>query len=81
MPLSAGQSHRPSNRTMADERMEVESMTDKEQAIFLIDVYTDVMRVKKAQEPNRDKELDMLLRKTKVKLETLGVVGDDLIGT
>ena len=56
-------------------------MTDKEQATFLIDVYTDVMRVKKAQEPNRDKELDMLLRKTKVKLETLGVVVDDLIET
>ena len=54
-------------------------MADKVQATFLIDVYTDVMRVKLAENEARDKELDKLLRKTKVKLETLGVAVDDLI--
>ena len=54
-------------------------MTDKEQATFLIDEYTDVMRVKLANAETREKELDRLLRKTKVKLETLGVAVDDLV--
>lgn len=51
-------------------------MTDKEQATMLIDVYMDMMRVKRAQD--RDKELDEQIRKTKVKLETLGVAVDNL---
>ena len=51
-------------------------MTDKEQATFLIDVYTDMMRVKRAAD--RDKELDEQIRKTRVKLETLGVAVDNL---
>ena len=51
-------------------------MTDKEQAIMLIDVYMDMVRVKRAQD--RDKELDEQIRKTKVKLETLGVAVDNL---
>ena len=58
---------------------EVNIMTKEEQATFLIDVYTDVMRVKQAKDEDRDKELDSFLRKTKVKLETLGVAVDDLI--
>ena len=53
-------------------------MTDKEQATFLIDEFSDVMRVKQAEGTNRDKEIDRLLRKTKVKLETLGVAVDNL---
>lgn len=54
-------------------------MTDREQATMLIDVYTDIMRVKRAGAEQREKELDQLLRKTKVKLETLGVAVDDLM--
>ena len=51
-------------------------MTDKEQATILIDVYMDMMRVKRAED--RDKELDEQIRKTKVKLETLGVAVENL---
>lgn len=54
----------------------VDFMTDKEQATMLIDVYIDMMRVKRAED--RDKELDEQIRKTKVKLETLGVAVDNL---
>ena len=55
---------------------EVGFMADKEQATMLIDVYIDMMRVKRAED--RDKELDEQIRKTKVKLETLGVAVDNL---
>ena len=51
-------------------------MTDKEQATMLIDVYMDMLRVKRAAD--RDKELDEQIRKTKVKLETLGVAVENL---
>ena len=54
----------------------VDFMTDKEQATMLIDVYIDMMCVKRAED--RDKELDEQIRKTKVKLETLGVAVDNL---
>lgn len=54
----------------------VDFMTDKEQATMLIDVYIDMMRVKRAED--RDKELDEQIRKTKVKLKTLGVAVDNL---
>lgn len=55
---------------------EVDFMADKEQATMLIDVYIDMMRIKRAED--RDKELDEQIRKTKVKLETLGVAVDNL---
>ena len=55
---------------------EVDVMTKEEQATMLIDVYMDMIRVKRAE--NRDKELDEQIRKTKVKLETLGVAVDNL---
>ena len=51
-------------------------MTKEEQASFMIDVYTDLMRVKRA--PDRDKELDEQIRKAKAKLEMLGVTVDNL---
>ena len=51
-------------------------MTKEEQASFMIDVYTDMMRVKRAAD--KDKELDEQIRKTRVKLETLGVAVDNL---
>lgn len=52
-------------------------MTEKEQAAVLIDVYTDLQRIQKA--PDRDKELANQLRKAKAKLEALGIVTENLI--
>ena len=51
-------------------------MTDKEQAASMIDKYIDLLRIKKASD--RDKEIDNQLRATKIKLETLGVVTEQL---
>ena len=55
---------------------EVDAMTKEEQATMLIDVFTDLKRIKGADD--RDKEIDAQLLKTKVKLETLGVTVDNL---
>ena len=52
-------------------------MTEKEQAIMMIDIYTDLQRIKIA--PDRDKEIDNQLRRAKAKLEALGIVTEDLI--
>lgn len=51
-------------------------MTIEEQATGMIDRYLDLLRIKKAED--RDKEIDNQLRATKIKLETLGVVTDQL---
>ena len=51
-------------------------MTKEEQATMLIDVYMDMIRVKRAAD--RDRELDEQIRKTRVKLETLGVAVENL---
>ena len=56
--------------------MEADFMTKEEQATMLIDVFTDLKRIKEAK--NRDKEIDAQLLKTRVKLETLGVAVDNL---
>ena len=55
---------------------EADIMTKEEQATMLIDVFTDLKRIKGAED--RDKEIDAQLLKTKVKLETLGVAVDNL---
>ncbi|MBO6147788.1 MAG: hypothetical protein J6O55_00430 [Lachnospiraceae bacterium] len=52
-------------------------MTEKEQATMMIDIYTDLQRIKIA--PDRDKEIDNQLRRAKAKLEALGIVTKDLI--
>lgn len=52
-------------------------MTEKEQATSLIDIYTDLLRIKQAAD--KDKEIDNQLRKAKAKLEALGVVVEDLV--
>lgn len=57
--------------------MEVDVMTEKEQATSLIDIYTDLLRIKQAAD--KDKEIDNQLRKAKAKLEALGVVVEDLV--
>lgn len=57
--------------------MEVKELTEKEQAAIMIDIYTDLQRIQKAED--RDKELNNQLRKAKAKLEALGVVTENLI--
>ncbi len=57
--------------------MEVLEMTEKEQAAIMIDIYTDLQRIQKAQD--REKELSNQLRKAKAKLEALGIVTGNLI--
>ena len=52
-------------------------MTEKEQATTMIDVYTDLLRIKQAAD--KEKEVNNQLRKAKAKLEALGVVVEDLI--
>ncbi|MCI9229682.1 MAG: hypothetical protein HFH97_05080 [Lachnospiraceae bacterium] len=57
--------------------MEVLEMTEKEQAAIMIDIYTDLQRIQKAQD--REKELSNQLRKAKAKLEALGIATENLI--
>ena len=56
---------------------EVDIMTEKEQATNMIDVYTDLLRIKQAAD--KEKEVNNQLRKAKAKLEALGVVVEDLV--
>ena len=57
--------------------MEVLEMTEKELAAIMIDIYTDLQRIQKAQD--REKELSNQLRKAKAKIEALGIVTENLI--
>lgn len=56
--------------------MEVLEMTEKEQAAMMIDVYTDLQRIQKAED--REKEIGNQLRKAKAKLEALGIVTENI---
>ncbi len=58
------------------EREEDEEMTEKEQIAFLIDQYTDLQRIKVADD--KEKEIDYQIRATKAKLEAMGIVTEDL---
>lgn len=58
------------------EKMEVMEMTEKEQIAILIDQFTDLQRIKVAE--NREKEIDYQIRTTKAKLEAMGIVTEDL---
>ena len=51
-------------------------MTEKEQIAFLIDQYTDLQRIKVADD--KEKEIDYQIRATKAKLEAMGIVTEDL---
>lgn len=55
---------------------EANGMTEKELAKQLIDTYIDLQRIKNAVD--RDAEIDYQIRTTKAKLETLGVVTENL---
>lgn len=59
-----------------NEREESKGMTEKEQIAFLIDQYTDLQRIKVAND--REKEIDYQIRATKAKLEAMGIVTEDL---
>ena len=56
--------------------MEEFGMTEKEQAAMMIDVYTDLQRIKLSED--RDREIDNQLRKAKAKLEALGIVTENI---
>ena len=56
--------------------MEVMEMTEKEQIAILIDQFTDLQRIKAAE--NREKEIDYQIRTIKAKLEAMGIVTEDL---
>lgn len=51
-------------------------MTEKEMLHELIDTFTNLQRIKKAENPQ--KELDFQLRMVKAKLEACGIVTTDL---
>ena len=51
-------------------------MTDKEPTNMLIDIYTNLQRIKTA--PDREKEIDYQIKAAKVKLEASGIVTEDL---
>ena len=51
-------------------------MTEKEQIAILIDQYTDLQRIKAAED--KEKEVDYQIRTTKAKLEAMGIVTEDL---
>lgn len=51
-------------------------MTEKEQATLLIDIFTNLQRIKAA--PDKDKEIDYQITAAKAKLEALGIVTEDL---
>lgn len=56
--------------------MEEEYMTEKEQATLLIDLYSDLQRIKSA--PDRDAEIDYQLKIALAKLQALGIATEDL---
>ena len=56
---------------------EINGMTEKEQATNMIDVYTDLLRIKQAAD--KEKEVNNQLREAKAVLEALGVVVEDLV--
>lgn len=55
---------------------EVNDMSDKEQMTMLIDIYTDLQRIKSAED--RDKEIDYQIKAAKAKLEAFGIVTENL---
>lgn len=52
-------------------------MTKEEQTAAMIDVYTNLLRIKRSQD--KEVEVDNQLCIAKAKLQALGVVVDDLI--
>lgn len=55
---------------------EVDTVSDKEQLTMLIDIYTDLQRIKSA--PDKDKEIEYQIKTVKAKLEAFGIVTEEL---
>ncbi|MGN0311833.1 MAG: hypothetical protein ACI4CC_03565 [Lachnospiraceae bacterium] len=53
-------------------------MTEKELITILIDKYTDLQRIKKANGDTKNAELDYQLKVTVAKLSSLGVSVEDI---
>lgn len=53
-------------------------MTDKELVTIMIDKYTDLQRIRKANGVHNNSELDYQIKVTKLKLKTMGVITEDL---
>lgn len=54
----------------------MEDMTEKEQATMLMDIFINLQRIKMARD--KDKEIEYQLKTTRTKLETFGVVTENL---
>ena len=65
------------NLQKGEYHMEESGMTEKEQAAIMIDIYTDLQRIQKAED--KEKELNNQIRKAKAKLEALGIVTENLV--
>ena len=55
---------------------ELDAMTEKEQTTMLIDSYINLQRIKTASD--KEKEVDYQIKTVKAKLETLGVMTENL---
>ena len=56
----------------------MEEMTEKELITILIDKYTDLQRIKRANKGTPNEELDYQIKVTTVKLSSMGVNVEDL---
>lgn len=56
----------------------MEEMTEKELIAVLIDKYTDLQRIKKANKDTPNEELDYQIKVTIAKLSSMGVNVEDL---
>lgn len=56
----------------------MDGMTEKELITVLIDKYSDLQRIKKANKGNANEELDYQIRTTTAKLSSMGVNVEDL---
>ncbi len=56
----------------------MEEMTEKELITVLIDKYTDLQRIKKANRHTPNEELDYQIKVTTAKLSSMGVNVEDL---
>ena len=56
----------------------MEEMTEKELITVLIDKYTDLQRIKKANNTVENEELEYQIRATTAKLSSMGVDVEDL---
>lgn len=56
----------------------MEEMTEKELITVLIDKYTDLQRIKKANKDTPNEELEYQIRVTTAKLSSMGVNVEDL---